>query len=202
MNAPDLILASTSRYRAEQLARLGVPFRQAAPTCDEEALKREFLASNVDLADRPRALAQFLARAKALSVAAGAPHAVVIGADQLACLDSDILGKPGDPERAAATLARMAGRTHRLVTAVCVVAAGREHPFCDVTALTMRRLCAAAIARYIAADNPIDCAGAYKLERRGIALFSRIDSADQTAITGLPLIALADVLATLGFDLP
>ena len=202
MTAPDLILASTSRYRAEQLARLGVPFRQVGPTCDEEALKREFLGGNDALADRPRALAQFLARAKALSVAAREPHAVVIGADQLACLDDDILGKPGSVAGAEAMLARMAGRTHRLVTAVCVVAAGHERPFGDITALTMRQLSAAAIARYVAADHPVDCAGAYKLERRGIALFSRIDSADQTAITGLPLIALADVLAKLGFELP
>ncbi len=202
MTAPDLILASTSRYRAEQLARLGVPFRQAAPGCDEEALKRAFLAASDGLADRPRALAEHLARAKARSVAEREPGAVVIGADQLACLDGDILGKPGDAARAAAMLARMAGRTHRLVTAVCVIASGREHPFCDITALTMRPLGAAALDRYVAADNPVDCAGAYKLERRGIALFSRIDSADQTAITGLPLIALAEVLSGLGFDLP
>lgn len=192
---PDLILASTSRYRRELLTRLGVPFRCVAPLCDEEALKDPQLS--------PQALAEFLAEAKAASVAEVSPNSLVIGSDQLVALDSDILGKPGTATAAVDQLLRLVGREHTLITAVVVIAAtGQRHRHTDITRLTMRPLDRAALTRVVERDNPIDCAGAYKLEAGGIALFERIDSADHTAITGLPLLALTRMLSDCGLTLP
>ena len=193
--APPLILASTSRYRRALLERLGVPFRCESPRCDEEALKQPGMA--------PQALAEFLAEAKAASVAELFPEAVVIGSDQLVALDDEVLGKPHTAPTAVAQLERLSGRSHRLITAVVVAGphgARRRHT--DLTTLVMRPLDRAALTRYVAADQPLDCAGAYKLECRGIALFARIDSADQSAITGLPLMAVCGMLQELGYALP
>lgn len=192
---PPLILASTSRYRRALLERLGVPFATEAPRCDEEALKQPGMA--------PRELAEFLAEAKAASVADAFPEAVVIGSDQLVEHDGEVLGKPHTSPAAVAQLERLSGRSHRLITALVVAAPGgvrRRHT--DVTTLAMRALDRAALRRYVDADQPLDCAGAYKLECRGIALFGRIDSADHSAITGLPLIALTGMLHELGYAIP
>jgi septum formation protein len=191
---PDLVLASTSRYRRELLARLGLPFRAVAPACDEEALKVPGLA--------PERLAARLALAKAESLGAAEPGATIIGSDQLVALGDVVLGKPGTAERAAEQLAALAGRAHVLVTAVAVVHAGGVIAHVDVTRLSMRPLSPAQIARYVDADAPLDCAGSYKLEARGIALFDRIESADHSAITGLPLIALTSMLASIGYPVP
>ncbi len=195
---PALILASTSRYRRALLERLGVPFQAVSPACDEEALKDPTLA--------PQALAEFLAEAKATSIARQQPAAVVIGSDQLAAIEHEgawtILGKPGTPARAVEQLALLSGRTHVLITAM-VVARGQERwRHTDITRLTMRLLERAALERYVAADQPLDCAGAYKLECRGITLFEAIASEDSSAITGLPLLALTRILAGLGYALP
>lgn len=191
----QLILASTSRYRQELLARLGLPFTCQAPGVDEDAVKTD---RNLG----PRQVAEILAERKARAVAALHPEAVVIGSDQLAHLDGAVLGKPGTVEAAEAQLARLAGRTHELVTAVCIVHPGGVERITDLAHLTMRPLPAEALARYVAADRPLDCAGAYKLECRGIGLFSAVACADHTAITGLPLIWTAGVLGRLGFAVP
>jgi septum formation protein len=191
---PEIVLASTSRYRHELLARLGLAFRGVAPDCDEEAYKARGLA--------PEALAETLALAKAESVRAAHPHATIIGSDQVAAIDGQILGKPGTRENAARQLALLAGRTHRLITAVAVIQGERVLRHTDVAHLTVRSLSEAQIARYVAADDPLDCAGSYKLERRGIALLSRIQSDDYTAIVGLPLVALGGLLVTLGYEVP
>jgi len=191
---PDLVLASTSRYRRALIAQLGIPVRCAAPGCDEEALKDPALA--------PDALAVMLALAKAESLRATEPGAVIIGSDQVAAIDGAILEKPGTAARAEAQLARLSGRTHRLLTAVAVAHPGGALQHLDVTRLTMRELSADQIARYVAADAPLDCAGSFRLESRGITLFSRIESDDHTAIVGLPLIALTTMLGSLGFPVP
>lgn len=191
---PPLILASASPYRRELLARLGLPFACEAPDIDEEALQRTALA--------PADIAAALAERKAAAVAARHPGAVVIGSDQLVHLDGAILGKPGGPEAAAAQLARLAGRTHELLTAVCVLHPHGAERTVVAARLAMRPLADADIARYLAADRPFDCAGAYKLERRGIALFTAIACDDHTAIVGLPLLWLSGVLMRLGFPLP
>jgi septum formation protein len=197
-HALDLILASTSRYRRQLLARLGLPFRVLAPVCDEDDHKQVHL--------EPRALTEALALAKAQSLQASWPAATIIGSDQVAAVEEGdgwlVLGKPGDADRAVEQLACLAGRTHHLVTALAVVHRGRIWRHTDVTKLTMRPLAGADLRRYVDLDRPFDCAGAYKLEAHGIGLFSRIDSADHSAITGLPLLALTGILAEIGYAVP
>lgn len=189
-----LVLASTSRYRRELLERLGVPFSCAAPPVDEDAYK----SPGVD----PVRLAEQLAEAKATSLVAQFPQGTLIGCDQVAVCEGLRLGKPGTAERAVEQLTWLSGRTHELVTALCVWHAGELHRHVDRTRLTMRPLDQAALARYVAADEPLDCAGSYKLECRGIALFESIDTRDPSAITGLPLVALTSILRQCGWSIP
>ena len=198
--APDLVLASTSPYRRELLARLGLPFRTRAPACDEAAVKVRLLGAGVPLG--PSRLAVELARAKAESLRDAEPGAALLGSDQVAAIGDTILGKPGTAAVAAEQLAMLAGRTHVLVTAVALLYQGQLHEHVDVTRLSMRPLSPEQIERYLAADAPLDCAGSYRLEARGIALFERIESADHTAIIGLPLIAVTSMLAAIGCPIP
>jgi septum formation protein len=191
---PELVLASTSVYRRALLERLGVPFRWRAPRCDEESLK----SRETD----PRGLAETLALAKAKSLVEAEVNATIIGSDQVVSFQGEIFGKPGSADRAVEQLAAMAGQTHELITAMVVIHHDQVFRHTDVTSLRMRPLSRAAIERYIAADQPLDCAGAYKLESRGVALFEQIDSADHSAITGLPLLALVRILCELGYEIP
>ncbi len=193
---PELILASTSPYRRALLKRLGVPFRYVDPNVDEGAFK----LTNAD----PVELSARLAAAKAQAVAARFPDAVVIGSDQVAAIDGEVLGKPGTAENAVRQLSRLSGRSHELVTSVCVVrqADGERPTHTDRTRLTMRALSVEEIARYVAIDAPTDCAGSYKIESAGISLFEAIETQDFTAITGLPLIALCRILRTFGIAVP
>jgi septum formation protein len=126
----------------------------------------------------------------------------LIGCDQLVTFEGRIFGKPGSSEGALEQLSALAGRSHELITALAVWHGGRIFPHTDVTTLRMRRLDRAGMERYVAADRPIDCAGSYRLEARGITLFESIDSEDHSAITGLPLIALTTILRRLGFVIP
>ncbi len=190
----ELVLASTSTYRRALLERLDLPFRCVAPRFDESSISPSGLT--------PRGLAEALARGKAESVANELPDATVIGCDQLVALEGRILGKPGSIEAAIDQLEAMTGRWHELVTSLLVVKAGRRIAHTDVTRLRMRSLRREEIERYVLRDRPLDCAGSYKLERAGIALFERIESEDQSAITGLPLIALTSILRGLGFPVP
>jgi septum formation protein len=191
----DLVLASTSPYRRALLERLSIPFRSKAPTCDESALKAEEL--------HPIRLAERLAHAKAASLAAGeAAGATVIGCDQLLFFDGRVFGKPGTVEAAVEQLLSLSGHQHDLITALVVLSGSRTFRHTDVTKLSMRALSRTSIARYVDAERPLDCAGSYKIESRGITLFDRIDSEDQTAIIGLPLIALVAILSELGFEIP
>jgi septum formation protein len=190
----DLLLASTSRYRRELLERLGVSFRCRPPAVDEQPFKQ--------LGLDPQTLAERLAREKAISLAEGEPGATIIGSDQVAAVDRDVLGKPGTAERAVEQLARLAGREHTLITAVAVWHRGRLWEHTEVARLAMRPLQLEELKRYVEADSPWDCAGAYKLEQRGIGLFSAIQCADHSSITGLPLIALAGHLRSLGYAIP
>jgi len=192
---PTLILASTSPYRKELLTRVGIPFRAVAPQCDEEQLKDPELGA--------RMLAQVLAREKALSVLGEHADHYVLGCDQLVELDGKVLGKPGSLEQAIVQLTQLSGRAHRLITAFALVTPdGTLDEHLDIHTLQMRSLSAAEVARYAAHDRPFDCAGSYKIESRGIALFERIEGDDFTAITGLPLMALVNRLRVHGFQLP
>jgi septum formation protein len=190
----EIVLASTSPYRRTLLERLGVPFRCRAPQVDEDALKIERL--------EPRALAERLASAKALSLVDEEPAATILGCDQLVAFGGTIFGKPGTVERAIEQLAAMSGASHTLITSLAVWHQGEMSLHTDVTTLQMRPLSRAEITRYVEADLPLDCAGGYKLEERGIALFEQIESADHTAITGMPLIALVTILRGLGYAVP
>jgi septum formation protein len=190
----DLVLASTSPYRRALLGRLGVPFRCLPPQFDETSVAIESVA--------PRVLAETLARRKAESIAAIEPGAVVIGCDQLVSLEGRILGKPGTVPRAIEQLELMAGRSHDLITALVVIGRGKAIDHTDLTRMKMRPLCRPEIERYVFQDQPVDCAGSYKLEERGIVLFERIETEDPTAITGLPLIRLTEILRWLGFKIP
>ena len=189
-----LILASTSTYRAALLARFGLSFRSIAPRVDEEDWKARGLA--------PAELARTLAAAKALSLAEEFPDAAILGGDQLVAVGGEVLGKPRDAQGARRQLVRLAGRTHELVTAIAVWADGNSYEHVDIARLTMRDLSAAEIARYVEVDLPTDCAGSYKLESLGVALFERIEAADHSAITGLPLMALSGILRRLNFQIP
>ena len=190
----DLILASTSPYRRELLERLGIPFTSIAPDCDEAAFKHSGLS--------PREVAGELARQKAASVARRFPAAVVIGSDQVLDFDGEVLGKAGSEEGAVSQLLRLAGRRHRLITAVAIAAPTGWDCWDADAVMDVRPLTEEAVRRYVAADRPWDCAGSYKLEARGITLFERIETEDQTTIIGLPLLRLTTVLIRLGFTIP
>lgn len=196
MNAsrPPLVLASTSRYRRALLERLGLAFEAIAPPFDEEAHKQRHAHLSAE------ALSLELARGKALSVAATRPEAIVIGSDQIAVLEGARLDKPGTAEAACAQLRRLAGREHRLVTSVLVVQGARMIEHIDVHTLRMRALDDAQIAAYVARDAPLDCAGSYRIESLGVALFETVRGEDATAVIGLPLAALARMLTQLGLD--
>lgn len=196
MSAPGIVLASTSRYRAELLHRVLPDFERLPPGIEEAAQPDE----------APQACAVRLAAAKARAVAARCADALVIGSDQVAELDGAALGKPGSEANARAQLAACAGREVRFHTALCVIdtrgAQAREHAALDLTRVRFRALDAAEIARYVAREQPLDAAGSFKCEGLGIALFERIDSEDPTALIGLPLIALCRILRTAGIALP
>ncbi len=191
---PRLVLASTSPYRRELLARLRLPFDVARPEVDENARPGE----------SPPALATRLARAKAQAIAAGLDgDAWALGSDQVADLDGRALGKPGNRDAAIAQLSSMAGRAVRFHTAACLAHPdGRTLPAIDLTEVAMRPLGAREIARYVDAEQPYDCAGSFKSEGLGIVLFERVDTRDPTALVGLPLIATCGLLRAAGFDLP
>jgi septum formation protein len=194
--AVDLVLASTSRYRRELLTRLVPSFRVQAPLVDEAALANE----------SPLALATRLAEAKASAVTAGCADAVVIGSDQVAELDGRALGKPGSIAAARAQLAACSGREVDFHTALCVIDAragtSTVHAAVDRTRVVFRTLDAATIERYVEREQPLDCAGSFKCEGLGIALFERIETSDPTALVGLPLIALAHLLRACDIEIP
>ena len=190
---PRLVLASTSRYRAELLARLRLPFDSARPEVDETPRPGE----------PPASLALRLAAAKARAIAALHADAVVIGSDQVASCDGRALGKPGTREAAIAQLQAMSGREAVFLTAVAVAAPGGGlDTALDTTTVRFRPLSDDKIARYVDAERPLDCAGSFKCEGLGIALFEAIESRDPTALVGLPLIATARLLRGAGFALP
>lgn len=196
---PEVVLGSTSRYRRLLFDQLGLPYVCVSPDVDERALERPEWP--------PARTAIELARAKAEAVALLRPNSIVIGGDQVAACEGEVLHKPGDVQTARGQLRRLSGRSHQLLTAVCVIPPAPlrtqgplEH--LDTTTLTMRDLSDEEIARYVDADLPLDCAGSYRLERLGVSLFRRIESADQTSIVGLPLIALCDLLRKCGLPLP
>lgn len=190
---PPLILASSSRYRAELLGRLQIPFTTEASAVDETPLPYE----------TPASLAQRLALAKAQTVAQKHPEAVVLGSDQVATFDGRPLGKPGSREGAIAQLQAQSGRSVDFLTAVVLLRPGAEPmTHMDRTVVCFRKLDKTEIERYVDAEPAYDCAGSFKCEGLGITLLSSIETDDPTALVGLPLIAVRWLLAEAGRPLP
>jgi septum formation protein len=189
-----LILASGSAYRRELLQRLGLPFRSWSPGVDETVFPGE----------RPRETATRLARAKARAGSERWPQSWIIGSDQVADVDGHALGKPGTLDNARRQLRELSGRTVQFHTALAVAhgARGRLHERMVSTEVAFRRLDDTEIDRYLAREPALDCAGSAKIEGLGIALLARLGGGDPTALIGLPLIALTEVLRAEGFDLP
>lgn len=194
----NLILASTSRWRLDLLARLDLPFRSVAPPYDERAEDHRFPELG------PHGFALHLARGKARSLASSDANsdAWILAADQLAVLDEPdgptILHKPGTEARALEQLLRLRGRTHRLITAVVLTRGELEHHEIDEQRLTMRSFEASEAEAYVARHRPIHSAGSYHIEDAGIRLFERLEGGDMTGVMGLPLLAVCRLLRTAG----
>lgn len=190
---PKIILASTSRYRHALLSRLGLPFDTVAPHVDETPLPGELAV----------ALSARLAREKAAAVALRHRDAIVIGSDQVATLDGDVIGKPGDHPRALAQLQRMRGRTVIFHTAIAVhdTRDGRVQLATVPTEVRFRALPDDTLDAYLRAEQPYDCAGSAKSEGLGIVLLEQVRSDDPTALIGLPLVTLSSMLLECGYPL-
>jgi len=193
VSAPRVILASTSPYRRALLERLRIPFEVQAPGVDETALPDE----------APGSLALRLAEAKARAVGACAPASLVIGSDQVAELDGQCLGKPGGHVEAVAQLKAMRGRDVVFHTALALLntASGRIQLASVPTTVRFRAYGDEEIERYLALEQPYDCAGSAKIEGLGIALVERVTNDDPSALIGLPLIRLATMLAGEGISI-
>lgn len=191
--ARALILGSTSPYRRELLERLRLPFEVERPEVDETPSAGE----------TPVALAQRLAMAKAQSVAQRFPQAIVIGSDQVADLNGEPLGKPGNHLNAVAQLQRMRGQTVVFQTAVAVVclATGFAQSELAQVKVLFRDFSDQALQHYLRAEQPYDCAGSAKSEGLGIVLLERIDNQDPTALVGLPLLITCRLLRAAGVSL-
>jgi len=197
MNTPTsplpIVLASTSPFRRELLSRLALPFETAAPDIDESRRPHE----------PPLDMVRRLSEAKAR---AGAPacQALVIGSDQVATVGDDVLGKPGTHERAAAQLRHLSGRSVTFLTGLCLLNTATDEVQVEVIPFRVhfRTLSEEQIERYLRHDEPYNCAGSFKSEGLGITLFERMEGDDPTALVGLPLIRLTDMLTRAGVSLP
>ena len=185
---PDqpIILASTSVFRRDLLSRLQIPFAVAKPDIDETVLAGE----------APERTALRLAEGKARAVAERHPDALIIGSDQVASLDNQAFGKPGNHEKAVRQLKMMRGRTVNFFTGLCLFNArtGVIHRRGVPTLVTFRILSDAEIENYLIRERPYNCAGSAKSEGLGIALIARMEGEDPNALIGLPLIALCELL--------
>ena len=191
----EIVLASTSPYRRNLMRRLGLPFQCVAPEVDEY----------VEAGEEPERRAIRLARLKAKSAASTrlSSPSLCIGSDQVACLGDRLLRKPGTYERAAEQLAAASGNLLKFWTGVCVASdSGALWSRLVACEVQMRELSSDEIEHYIAIDRPLDCAGSFKWEALGISLFEFVRSPDPTALEGLPLIALCDLLREAGVSLP
>lgn len=191
---PRLVLASSSVYRRELLARLKIDFETCSPDIDETARPGE----------NPEAQALRLACAKAATAAVRHPATLIIGSDQVALCNGRELAKPGDHARAKLQLGMMSGKTITFHTALCLLNAisGRQQTAVVPVTVQMRVLDDAAIERYLAAEQPYDCAGSARIEALGITLIDKISGDDPNALIGLPLIALCRMLRNEGLSLP
>jgi septum formation protein len=191
---PPLILASSSRYRADLLKRLGLSFSQASPRTDETQ----------KVGEQPEQLARRLATEKALTIAGEHPGCLVIGSDQVASLNGEPLGKPGSVERARTQLRRCSGQSVVFYTGLSVAGPATDQLFSltDTFTVHFRELSNAQISRYIEKELPLDCAGSFKMEGLGISLFEKLEGNDPNTLIGLPLIELVTLLNQRGIAIP
>lgn len=186
----QLILASSSSYRKELLSRLHLPFECISPSIDETPQPDEL----------PEQLVQRLALQKAQRIAESHPNALIIGSDQAAVLNTKILGKPHTIENAIKQLQLARGKPLQLMTGLCLLNSSTGDYQLDTVhfTVTMRTLTDSALRSYVEKDLPLDCAGSFKWEALGIALFSKMEGEDVTGLQGLPLIRLIDMLQAEG----
>ncbi len=191
---PTLILASTSPFRRELLGKLNLAFEVDAPEVDEQHRPDE----------TPEQLVLRLAEEKAKAVARQHPDALVIGSDQVACIDQQILGKPGNRDRAIEQLSLASGKQVTFYTGLCLYnsATGQDQSSCELFHVHFRELDKPQIERYLDAEQPYNCAGSFKSEGLGIALFSRLEGDDPNTLIGLPLIRLIGFLEKEGIQVP
>ena len=189
---PELILASTSPYRKQLLEKLGLPFECAAPEVDEFPLPGE----------TPRSLVLRLAQAKAQALAARFPDHLIIGSDQVCLLDGEITGKPHTEENARLQLKKASGNVVTFYTGLALYnsANGQLQTECEPFDVHFRHLSEQEINAYIRKENPLNCAGSFKSEGLGIALFDRLEGRDPNTLIGLPLIALCKMLRRENFN--
>ncbi len=193
-SAPTIFLASSSPYRRGLLDRFLDSYETVSPDVDEsndQGLGAEELAS-------------YLARKKAEAVAINARNALIIGADQLAVLEDQVLGKPGGHQKAVEQLLAASGKAVTFLTAVCILdPIGRtRYEHTDVTTVRFRQFDRRLAEAYLRHDEPYDCAGSFKLEGAGFVLFEAVNTDDPTALIGLPMMWVADRLLQLGYLLP
>ena len=193
-SAPDILLASSSPYRRGLLDRFLAEFEAVSPDVDE---------SN-DAGLEPAELARHLARAKAEAVSARARDALIIGADQLAVLEGQVLGKPGSHQKAVEQLLAASGKSVRFLTAVCMLdpVTRKRYEHTDETIVHFREFDRRLAEAYLRLDEPYDCAGSFKIEGAGFLLFESVKTDDPTALVGLPMIWISDRLLELGYLLP
>jgi len=189
---PTLVLASTSPFRRELLSKLGLPFATAAPDIDESQLPGE----------EPESLVKRLSLEKAKAVAADYPQALIIGSDQVACVDNQVLGKPGSHQKAMQQLRFTSGKIVTFLTGLTLYdsASGNNKTLCEAVRVHFRELTDAQIDNYLQREQPYNCAGSFKSETLGIALFSKLECEDPNTLVGLPLIRLVDLLEQFGVD--
>lgn len=187
-----LVLASTSPFRRELLSKLGIPFETAAPDIDESPRPDE----------DPESLVKRLSLEKAQAVAADYPQSLIIGSDQLACVDNHILGKPGSHQKAMQQLRLTSGKIVTFLTGLTLydAASGNSSTLCEPFRAHLRELTDKQIDNYLQREQPYNCAGSFKSESLGIALFSRLEGEDPNALVGLPLIRLIEMLEQFGMD--
>lgn len=189
-----LVLASSSSYRRELLARLQLPFVTAAPNIDESRLAHE----------SAQAMVARLAQQKAAALASQYPEALIIGSDQCAVLGEQILGKPLSHDQAIKQLQASSGNTVEFLTGLCLLDTQTQTFQWDVIPFQVefRELQAVEIENYLLREQPYQCAGSFKSEGLGISLFKRMQGEDPTALIGLPLIRLSAMLREQGYLIP
>ena len=192
MMTPQLILASTSVYRQALLNKLGLPFECCDPKVDETSLPNE----------SAQALVQRLAQAKAEAGAKYCPDGLIIGSDQVAVIDGKIIGKPLNRDNAIKQLSQASGKAITFYTGLALYNAQTGEMNAQVEPFTVhfRHLTASQISAYVDKEQPFYCAGSFKSEGLGLALFNRLEGRDPNTLVGLPLILLTEMLLSQGID--